>query len=207
MLGLPNGDIVTGSTGRKDEHDRHVDFKIRFWRKTSAGAFTHGSRGSGVLPDAPLPCSPAGGPAGYSIFKVITDHDQAVRAFALLSGGAGFVSVANDGTAKVRRLDGSVLQTFINPVSAEGKPYFCFGVAPLALPGCFATCNEDLSVRVYSPDGLTADILHPGATDSGCTAGWHACVVATNTLRLPPRPVPPAQASRGQPRASQEETS
>ena len=39
MLGLPNGDIVTGSTGRKDERDRHVDFKIRFWRKTADGEY------------------------------------------------------------------------------------------------------------------------------------------------------------------------
>lgn len=109
------------------------------------------------------PCRRAGGPAGYSILKVIADHEQAVRAFALLPDGSGFVSVANDGTAKLRALDGSVVQTFINPVSDEGKPFFCFGVAALARPGCFATCNEDLAVRIYSPDGHNADVLHPGA--------------------------------------------
>ena len=137
----------------------------------------------------------------------MTDHDQAVRAFALLSGGAGFVSVANDGTAKVRRLDGSVLQTFINPVSAEGKPYFCFGVAPLALPGCFATCNEDLSVRVYGPDGLTADILHPGATAAAAMPGSSPRIpgasLAPSTPRRPAvgRRVPPGRRPRdvGQP--------
>jgi phospholipase A-2-activating protein len=32
VLGLPNGDIVCGSTGRKTPEDRHVDFKIRVWR-------------------------------------------------------------------------------------------------------------------------------------------------------------------------------
>ena len=64
MLGLPNGDIVTGSTGRKDEHDRHVDFKIRFWRKTSAGVLWQGCQGNGVLPDAPLSFSPQVAPPG-----------------------------------------------------------------------------------------------------------------------------------------------
>ena len=86
-----------------------------------------------------------------------------MRAFALLEDASGFVSVANDGTAKLRDLNGSVVQTFVNPVSSEGKPYFSFGVAALrGLPGAFATCNEDLAVRVYSPSGLSADILHPG---------------------------------------------
>ena len=109
----------------------------------------------------------SGGPTGYSILRVITDHDQAVRAFTLLGDSSGFVSVANDGTAKLRALDGSVIQTFINPVSNENKPFFCFGVGARAIPGCFATCNEDLSVRIYSPDGLVSEVLHPGEWSDG----------------------------------------
>lgn len=33
VVGLPSGDIFTGSTGRKDERDRHVDYRIRRWRE------------------------------------------------------------------------------------------------------------------------------------------------------------------------------
>jgi hypothetical protein len=103
-----------------------------------------------------------GAPPCFSIIRTLEDHDQAVRGFTLLQGGSGFVSVANDGTAKVRDLSGSVLQTYMNPVSPEGKPYFCFGVASLTTPGCFATCNEDLVVRIYGPAGKIADVPHPG---------------------------------------------
>ena len=50
VLGLPNGDIVTGSTGRKDERDRHVDYKIRFWRKTTDGECRFVVRSTVTLP-------------------------------------------------------------------------------------------------------------------------------------------------------------
>lgn len=65
VLGMANGDIVCGSTGRKTPEDRHVDFKIRVWR------------------------------AG-TVFKTLTQHEQAVRDFAALPSG-GFASASNDG--------------------------------------------------------------------------------------------------------------
>jgi phospholipase A-2-activating protein len=125
VLGLPNGDIVCGSTGRKNEHNQHVDYKLRIWRH-----------------------SVVGGRPGYSIAKVISDHEQAVMDLALLAGGGGFASVGNDGTCRVRTLDGAVVHTFVNDVSEEGKPFSVLRVGVLA-DGTVATANEDGAVRLY----------------------------------------------------------
>ena len=54
VLGLPNGDIVTGSTGRQDEHQNHVGYRVRIWR---AGAIvrTLDDHGSAVRSVALVP--------------------------------------------------------------------------------------------------------------------------------------------------------
>lgn len=149
VVGLPNGDIATGSTGRKSEDNRHVDYKLRLWRMS----------GSGNL-------------RGYSLYKTIEDHEQAVRDVALLPDAQGWVSVGNDGSVRVRNLDGSVRSTFVNPVSAEGKPHSAFrvcvaralgGAGPHAAGPFVVTANEDDTVRVV--DLATGDIYglkHPG---------------------------------------------
>jgi len=136
VLGLPNGDIAVGSTGRKDEHSRHVDFKIRIWRQQA---------GSG----------------GYVVASTLTDHEQAVRDLALLPGGAGYVSVGNDGAVKLRNPDGSVRVTFLNPVSDEGKPHSVFRVHVTAAGEVVTGC-EDQALRVYAEDGTVTTHLLPG---------------------------------------------
>ena len=153
VLGLPTGDIATGSTGRKDEADRHVDFKVRLWRR---------------------------GSAGWTLGTSLTDHTQAVRDLALLppaaaaatGGWSGFVSVGNDGALVVRGTSGAPSVRFVNPPTEEGNPAFAFRVAALPQPQqpyqqLVATSNEDGVVRVYdvapgAPRGLIDEIRLPG---------------------------------------------
>ena len=148
VLGLPNGDIAVGSTGRKSEDNRHVDYKLRLWRSTAS------------------PTGPAG---GFAVARVLEDHDQAVRDLALLPGGGGFVSVGNDGAVKVRDLDGTARATYVNPASAEGKPHSCFRVTAASCVGGIGgplviTANEDESVRIIDlASGAIETIRLPGA--------------------------------------------
>jgi phospholipase A-2-activating protein len=155
VVGLPNGDIAVGSTGRKSEDNRHVDYKLRLWKLSG-----HGSQ------------------QGYSIAAVLEDHEQAVRDVGLLPDGAGFVSVANDGCVKVRGLDGAVRRTFVNPASDEGKPFSAFRVAVARGPAggesgpLLITANEDEVVRVIDlASGDTKEIKHPGACVRGRRVG------------------------------------
>ena len=149
VLGLPNGDIVVGSTGRKNDANQHVDFKIRMWR-----------------------ASHPGGPR--SVARVLTDHEQAVRDLALLAGGVGFVSVGNDGAVKLRDLSGDTSSTLLNPLGPEGKHFSAFRVS-VAPNGDILTCNEDSVVRVYAwasiasgggGGGAAEEVVHPGASSS-----------------------------------------
>jgi hypothetical protein len=206
VLALPNGDIITGSTGRKSEDNRHVDYKLRRWVLSGEG---------------PLRC--------YGIAQTIEDHEQAVRAVALLPDAGGWVSVGNDGAVKVRAMDGSVACTFLTPLSAQppgeggeaGEPAkhnFAYSVAvarTLGGPGgassgpfLIVSCEPD-AVRIIDLATGTADELHhPGAC--ACTRALqpaHACPSPGRAPRFPSRcPSPPpasplarAQASRGAP--------
>ena len=74
VLGLPDGAVATGSTGRKDDSGRHVDYKIRVWRRAAAGA-------------------------PYAVTATLSQHEQAVRDLAALPGG-GFASAGNDGAVR-----------------------------------------------------------------------------------------------------------
>lgn len=138
VLGLPTGDIVVGSTGRKNEYDQHLDYKIRIWSKVGG----------------------SNGPPSFVINKIIEDHTSAVRDFALLPG-VGFVSVSNDGTVKVRTMDGKVISTFTNPSTADGHPVFCFS-SHVTKEGLILTCNDDQTVRIYTADNVLDEIPLPG---------------------------------------------
>ena len=148
VLGLPNGYIAVGSTGRKDDRNQHVDYKLRMWRQAAA---------------------PGGGDGPWSVERVIEDHDQAIRDLALLRDGAGFVSVGNDGAVKLRDLTGAVNATFYNPMGSEGKPFSAFRVS-VAPNGDVLTCNEDCVVRLYAwasingarSDWTAEELVHPG---------------------------------------------
>jgi len=138
VLGLPTGDIIVGSTGRKNEYDQHLDYKIRIWSKVAGNH----------------------GPASYVINKVIEDHTSAIRDLVLLPE-VGFISVSNDGTTKVRTMDGKVISTFTNPLTGDGHPVFCFSVH-VTKEGLIVTCNDDQTVRIYTADNLLDEIPLPG---------------------------------------------
>lgn len=142
VCGLPNGDIAVGSTGRKNEANQHVDYKIRIWR---AGA---------AAPGAPASAG------GYGVARVLSDHDQAVRSLALLPDGR-FVSAGNDGAVKLRSVDGSVSLSFCNPMGDEGKPFSAFCVHATA-GGDVVAGNEDQTIRIYAPDGTVTTLPLPG---------------------------------------------
>lgn len=100
------------------------------------------------------------GRAAYSIKKVIDDHTLPVRDLSLLPG-VGFVSVSNDGTAKVRNFDGAVISTFTNPMSTDGHPVFCYSAA-VTHEGLIVTCNDDQMLRIYTADAVMDQLQIPG---------------------------------------------
>lgn len=131
VLELPDGTVVTGSTGRQ-VGNTVADFQLRFWAKDSR-----------------------------ALSKTLADHQGPIRQLALVPG-IGFVSCSNDGSIKLRTLDGSVLATMEHPLNAEGKPGFVLGVAVLN-DGRIVSASEDCTARVWSPDGqLLQTIEHPG---------------------------------------------
>jgi phospholipase A-2-activating protein len=144
VLGLPTGEIAIGSTGRKNEYDQPVDFKIRIWALAAA---TSGSGGTAAKPS-------------YVIKKTIQDHKLSVRDLALLPG-VGFVSVGNDGAVKVRTMDGGVMTTFQNPPGTEGQPPFIYATH-VTQSGLILTCSDDQIVRVYTADAIADEVTVPG---------------------------------------------
>ena len=152
VLGLPTGDIAVGSSGRKNQYDMPADFKLRIWGGQTATAGSGASSGSGPRPV-------------YVVKRTIEDHEGALRDLALLPGGAGFVTVSNDGTARCRGFDGAPLAgapRMSNPGTADGHPIFCYGVH-CTPEGLLATCSDDATVRLYAADGSLVDQLQlPG---------------------------------------------
>ncbi|TMW57534.1 hypothetical protein Poli38472_003459 [Pythium oligandrum] len=137
VLGLPNGVVVTGSTGRQ-EGNTVVDFQLRFW-------------------------------TNFTLTNTRRDHTGPIRQLALLPD-VGFVSCSNDGSVRVRTLDGEVVAAMQHPLNAEGKPGFILGVAVLS-DNRIVSASEDCTARVWGPDGsLLQTIEHPGGL-------W--CVTAT----------------------------
>lgn len=129
VLGLPNGVIVTGSTG-KQVGNAVTGFQLRFWRD-------------------------------FKLANSIADHDGPIRQLALIPE-LGFVSCSNDGTLKVRSMDGSLLATMAHPLNAEGKPGFVLGVGVL-VDGRLVSASEDCTARVWAQDGsLLQTVDHPG---------------------------------------------
>lgn len=129
VLELPDGTVVTGSTGRQ-VGNAVADFHLRFWSKDS-------------------------------LVKTLSDHKGPIRQLALVPD-IGFVSCSNDGSVKLRTVDGDVIATMEHPVNAEGKPGFVLGVAVLP-DRRVVSASEDCTVRVWSPEGqLLQTIEHPG---------------------------------------------
>ncbi|RLN14969.1 hypothetical protein BBO99_00006574 [Phytophthora kernoviae] len=131
VLGLPDGSVVTGSTGQQVGNSV-ADFKLRFWSNES-----------------------------LTLTKTMTDHQGPIRQLALVPD-IGFVSCSNDGSIKLRTLDGTVLASMEHPLNAEGKPGFVLGVCVLS-SGFLVSASEDCTARVWSPEGaLLQTVEHPG---------------------------------------------
>ncbi|CAH0473448.1 unnamed protein product [Peronospora belbahrii] len=131
VLGLPDGSIVTGSTGQQVGNSV-TDFKLRFWAKDT-----------------------------FTLTKTQIDHQGPIRQLVLVPD-IGFVSCSNDGSIKLRTLDGGVIASMEHPLNAEGKPGFVLGVCVLS-NGLLVSASEDCTARVWSADGaLVQTIEHPG---------------------------------------------
>lgn len=79
------------------------------------------------------------------------DHNGPIRQLALVRD-IGFVSCSNDGSIKLRTLDGAVVASMEHPLNAEGKPGFVMGVCVLS-NGLLVSASEDYTARVWSTDG------------------------------------------------------
>ncbi|KAL4108798.1 hypothetical protein PRIC1_000507 [Phytophthora ramorum] len=131
VLGLPDGSLVTGSTGQQVGNSV-ADFKLRFWAKDT-----------------------------LALTKTLADHQGPIRQLALMPD-IGFVSCSNDGSIKLRTLDGTVVASMEHPLNAEGKPGFVLGVCVLG-NGFVVSASEDCTARVWSPEGvLIQTVEHPG---------------------------------------------
>lgn len=131
VLGLPDGSLVTGSTGQQ-VGNTVADFKLRFWAKET-----------------------------FALTKTLADHQGPIRQLVLVPD-IGFVSCSNDGSIKLRTLDGAVVASMEHPLNAEGKPGFVLGVAVLS-NGFVVSASEDCTARVWSPEGaLLQTVEHPG---------------------------------------------
>ncbi|CAI5711172.1 unnamed protein product [Hyaloperonospora brassicae] len=131
VLGLPDGSVVTGSTGQQVGNSV-ADFKLRFWSKGS-----------------------------FELTKTLMDHQGPIRQLVLVPD-IGFMSCSNDGSIKIRTLDGDVVVSMEHPMNAEGKPGFVLGVCMLT-NGLVVSASEDCTARVWSTDGaLVQTVEHPG---------------------------------------------
>jgi len=136
VAGLSNGNIAVVSTGRKNEFNQHVDYKTRVWEYSAAGGT-------------------------YGLLKAVVDHDQAVQDVDAIPE-AGFVTASNDGTVRMRDMNGAVFETFTTPVNeSEGKPWSMFKARVLP-SGLVAACCEDSIVRLYSDAGEADSLPLPG---------------------------------------------
>ena len=134
VCGLADGAIATGSTGRKNEANEHVDYKLRLW-KCAAGA---------------------GGKPAWTLEKTISDHEQAIQDLDAMPGGEGFISAANDGTLRVRDAAGAPLERISTPLNAEGAPTAIYRGRLLPANMWLAGCCEDNRLRLWATDALPA---------------------------------------------------
>ncbi|KAH9074406.1 hypothetical protein Ae201684P_022214 [Aphanomyces euteiches] len=135
VLGLSNGRIATGSTGRQ-QGNQVVDACIRMWDAVS--------------------------PFNYTLMKTLTDHQGPVRQLVSVDE-IGFASCSNDGTIKLRAAeDGEVLMTCSHPLNHEGKPAFVLGLAYLPKTQHLVSVSEDCTARVWTLDGSCLQTIeHP----------------------------------------------
>lgn len=95
VLGLPDGRVVTTSTG-ESVNEKPANFKVRIW---------DGSTGALLQP-------------------AIVDHTGPIRSVCLLPGMGGFATCSNDGSVIMRTGDGAAVSTSFQPPQEDGSPPF-----------------------------------------------------------------------------------
>ena len=92
VLGLPNGDIATGSAGVQTGPSAVGQMKIRIFSPKGDGT--------------------------YVLTQTVQDHVHKIT--ELTNHGIGFASTSNDGTTRLRTYDGQVVQQITNPTGEWG---------------------------------------------------------------------------------------
>jgi WD40 repeat protein len=190
VLELPNGDIVTGSTGRQQGESTIVDFQIRIWRggdvvkqiKSHAGAV----RGLDLVPGIGfVSCSNDGtvrvwSSGGDPLLSM--QHSGFVLGVCSLPGG-GYVSVSEDSTVAVWGADGQLQQTLQHP-----RGLWCVAALP---NGDFVTGGEVLLLLSFAAHSFVCLPLACLLTSAAlvlssrscpfrfCRTKWHACFPRT----------------------------
>jgi phospholipase A-2-activating protein len=95
VLGLSNSLVATVSTGESVD-GKPANFKLRFWDPTNR----------------------------QLIGNPIQDHSGSIRSITNLSSIGGFLTTANDGTAKIRTSDGQEIGTVYHQLQEDGSPPF-----------------------------------------------------------------------------------
>ena len=134
VLGLPNGDIATGSAGVQTGPSQVGAMKIRVFTPSLEGV--NSSSGS------------------YVLSNTVEDHQHKIT--ELCSHGVGFASTSNDGTTRLRTSDGAVVQEIINPTGEWG-----LSVTSLAGTGELAVAHDDGVLQIWAGDQLQQMCVHP----------------------------------------------
>ncbi|KAF0693683.1 Aste57867_15386 [Aphanomyces stellatus] len=150
VLGLPDGRIATGSTGRQ-QGNQVVDACIRLWTASSSSSSEFAV--TKTLTDHQGP-SPSPDSLLLDVFPSsrlsLSRYPGPVRQLVQVDG-FGFASCSNDGTIKLRAADdGAVLMSASHPLNHEGKPGFVLGLTYLAGPQHLVSASEDCTARVWA---------------------------------------------------------
>jgi phospholipase A-2-activating protein len=142
VLGLSDGNIATGSTGRQ-ENNKVVGFCVRIWQPVSLSE--------------------------WDLVSKHTDHTGPVR--SLSHAPQGFLSTSNDGTICLRSNNGESLCQISHPQSGTAEPFIYQGTALVSDGGVqeFVSCCEDCTAAVWSADESKMQVLdHPDSVWCGC---------------------------------------
>jgi phospholipase A-2-activating protein len=128
VLALPNGDVATGSAGVQTGPSAVGQMKIRVFSPNGDGH--------------------------YTLKHTVEDHQHKIT--ELTNHGIGFASTSNDGTTRLRTLDGQVVQTIVNPTGEWG-----ISLTSLQGTGELAVAHDDGVLQLWAGDVLQQMLVHP----------------------------------------------
>eukprot|EP00953_Heterococcus_sp_UTEX-ZZ885_P034309 17779-Heterococcus_DN1.PRE.1 len=175
VLGLPNGNIATGSTGKQDS-GKVVDFQMCLTvRHTCTICWCYCNYQHYFDVHIRL-----WGADGKQI-KTLREHTGPVRSLDIVQNTGGFMSTSNDGTAMLWSLDGQQLAVMPHPPSREGQPSFVLSGCSLATGECVTVdeggtciiwrdCQRLVAVEVSEPSvaGLNGRAVYKAHSTCYC---------------------------------------